>query len=128
MKKSFNVWHDEKNYLHADKLRAYFHEREVWFASVGLNIGFEQDGRGDKSLRPVVVIKKFNAMVLWCAPLTTASKSGKYYYTFMLNDAYSTAILSQIRLIDAKRLQYKLGTVSTECFVQIKERLKQLLA
>ena len=40
----------------------------------------------------------------------------------------STAILSQIRLIDCKRLQYKIGDMDQKNFDEIKEKLKQLLA
>ena len=128
MGKDFKEWHTEKSDLHENKVRAFFHEREVWFASIGVNIGFEQDGRGDKFLRPAIILKKFNNEVLWCIPLTKNQKKGKYYFSFKLNDGVSTAILSQIRLIDSKRLQYKIGDLTEEDFTQIKEKLKQFLA
>ena len=127
-KKDFQEWHTEKSDLHEHKVRAFFHEREVWFASLGVNVGFEQDGRGNQFLRPVIVLKKFNNEVLWCLPLTKNQKKGKYYFAFELNGEVSTAILSQIRLVDAKRLQYKIGDMTPEKFVEIKEKLKQLLA
>ena len=129
MKKDFQEWHTQKSDIHENKVRANFHEREVWFSSLGANIGFEQDGRGDKFLRPVIVLKKFNNEVLWCLPLTKTEKKGKYYFSFPLNDKeISTAILSQIRLIDSKRLQYKIGDMAKKDFDEIKEKLKQLLA
>jgi len=34
---------------------------------------------------------------------------------------------SQIRLIDAKRLQYKLGDISEEDFLEVKKRLQAFL-
>jgi mRNA-degrading endonuclease toxin of MazEF toxin-antitoxin module len=128
MNKDFKEWHNQKSDLHENKVRVFFHVREVWFASVGANIGFEQDGRGDKFLRPVVILKKFNNEVLWCIPLTKNQKKGKYYYSFLLGSEVSTAILSQIRLIDCKRLQYKIGDIDQKDFDEIKEKLKQLLA
>ena len=128
MQKNFQSWHKEKGGLHEDKIRVFFHEREVWFASLGVNIGFEQDGRGDRFLRPVVVLRKFNKEVLWCIPLTKNHKNGRYFFSFMLGDTMSTVILSQIRLIDAKRLQYKIGDMSKDDFAQVKEKLKQWLA
>ena len=126
--KNFKDWNIEKSDLNENKVRAFFHEREVWFASIGVNIGFEQDGRGDKFLRPAIILKKFNNEVLWCVPLTKNQKKGKYYFSFKLNNGVSTAILSQIRLIDSKRLQYKIGDLAEEDFTQIKEKLKQFLA
>ena len=128
MQKDFREWQNQKSDLHENKVRAFFHEREVWFASVGMNIGFEQDGRGDKFLRPVIVLKKFNNEVLWCIPLTKNQKKGKYYFSFPLVGEISTAILSQIRLTDSKRLQYKIGDMRAKDFDEIKEKLKQLLA
>ena len=128
MNKDFGEWHTQKSDLQENKTRAFFHVREVWFASLGLNVGFEQDGRGDKFLRPVIVLKKFNNEVLWCIPLTKNEKRGKYYFSFTLNDKISTAILSQIKLIDSKRLQYKIGDINEKNFDQLKEKLRQLLA
>lgn len=128
MQKDFQEWHIQKSSLHQDKVRAFFHEREVWFATLGMNIGFEQDGRGKNLLRPVVVLKKFNNEVLWCVPLTKSQKKGKYYFSFTLDKEISTAILSQIRLVDSKRLQYKIGDMTSVDFKEIKEKLKQLLA
>ena len=56
MKKDFQTWHLNKSNLHENKERPFFHEREIWFTSVGVNIGFEQDGNGEIH-RPVIVIK-----------------------------------------------------------------------
>jgi mRNA interferase MazF len=126
--KDFTYWHTEKTEIQSGKERPFFHEREVWFSTIGANIGFEQDGRGDKFLRPVLILKKFNNEVLWAIPLTTKSKQGKYYFSFSLEGVEgSTAILSQLRLLDAKRLQYKIGNISTEEFKELKTKLRQLL-
>ncbi len=126
--KNFDSWSNEKTDIHHHKERPFFHVREVWFCVMGANIGFEQDGRGENFLRPIVVIRKFNNEVLWALPLTTKTKTGKYYFSFKLdgiND--SVAILSQLRLIDAKRLQYKLGVMSNVDFDQLKTKIRQLL-
>ena len=134
MKKDYKIWQPQKAEIHNDKVRPFFHEREVWFASLGENIGFEQDGTGDKFFRPVMVLRKFNNEVLWALPLTRTEKIGKYYFriSLVVEDGSidvrpSVVILSQIRLIDAKRLQYKVGTVAEDEFVKIKEALKALL-
>ncbi|MDO8183627.1 MAG: type II toxin-antitoxin system PemK/MazF family toxin [bacterium] len=128
MEKDFKDWHIKKSQLHHDKIRPFFHEREVWFTSLGANIGFEQDGRGDRFLRPVLILKKFNNEVCWCLPLTKNQKKNKYYFSFKFKDnEVSTVILSQIRLIDSKRLQYKLGDIDEVDFKVVKEKLKQFL-
>ena len=128
-KKDFSLWHTKKTSVHNEKQRPFFSEREIWFCTMGENIGYEQDGRGENFLRPVLILKKFNNEVLWAIPLTTNNKVGKYYYNFKLKDKEpSTAILSQIRLIDGKRLQYKIGDMEQCNFEEIKIKIKQLLA
>ena len=118
----------KKQKAHNDKQRPFFHEQEVWFCSLGVNIGFEQDGRGDDFLRPVLVLKKFNNEIFWALPMTKNAKSGRYYHIVSLNERESSAlILSQIRLVDAKRLAYKIGFVEMQDFVAIKEKIRQLL-
>lgn len=127
MKKDFQKWHYEKIVVHNDKERPFFHEREVWFCSLGENIGFEQDGSGDDFLRPIIVIKKFNHEIFWCIPLTTKMKSGDHYFSFTLNNKTSTAIMSQLRLVDAKRLHYKIGTILKTDFEDVKRKIRQFL-
>ena len=60
MNKDFKGWHKDKEIIHNEKPRVFFHEREIWFTYLGVNIGFEQDGQGDKFLRPVIILRKFN--------------------------------------------------------------------
>lgn len=127
MLKDFTKWFKGKTNVHNEKARPFFHEGEVWSATLGANIGFEQDGRGEQYLRPIVVIKKFNKEICWGVPLTKNQKRGPYYFSFVLNGETSTAILSQIRLVDAKRLFYRIGTVTETDFAEMKKRLKALL-
>jgi len=128
MTKDFQQWHTKKEFLHKEKIRPFFHEGEVWFCSLGANVGFEQDGRGVDFLRPILVVKKFNQELCWGLPLTRSQKQGQYYFSFPLNGQISTAILSQLRLIDGKRLQYRIGDVVADDFGTIRKRLAQLLA
>ena len=125
---------EQKAKIHNDKMRPFFHEREVWFSSLGENIGFEQDGSGEKFMRPMLILRKFNNEVVWALPLTRTDKIGKYYFHISLvtddgnaDNRPSTVILTQFRLVDAKRLQYKVGTVKEDEFIKIKEALITLL-
>lgn len=126
--KDFINWHKIKNNIDQKEKRIHFQIRDVLFCSIGENIGFEQDGRGEDFLRPVVVIKKFNNEIFWGVPLTHTDKKGKYYFSFNLNEDKSVAILSQIRLFDAKRIKYKIGMICEEDFSILKDKIKQLIA
>ena len=139
MHKDFDRWNEHKKAINAITApRVFIHERELWFAHLGTNIGFEQDGRGDESLRPVLVLRKFNNDIVWALPLTRRDKPGNPYYLSFQYIVFSevenaplrssVAILSQLRLIDVKRLRYKIGTARVDQFALIKEKTRQLLA
>lgn len=98
----------------------------------GFVISGRQDG-GEEFLRPVIVLRKFNNEVFWAIPLTKSEKkkskkTERYYYSFsFLPNVTSTAILSQMRLVDAKRLSRHIGTISDTDFAELKKKLKALL-
>lgn len=127
--KDFYNWHIAKQNMHEESSRSFFKEREVWFCRVGVNVGFEQDGSGDDFLRPVLVIKRFNKTVCWAVPLTrTNKKDARYYHPFQFKGDISVAILSQLRLIDTKRLQYRAGIVDNDTFEGVRKKLRTLLS
>jgi mRNA-degrading endonuclease toxin of MazEF toxin-antitoxin module len=107
----------------------FFKERDIFFIKMGKNIWREQDGKWINFARPVVIVKKFtNNLFRWVA-LTTKNKIGKHYYAFDMqpNNCLRIAILSQIRLYDAKRLLSKIGTIKTQDFFELKKKLTEFL-
>lgn len=128
MKKDFQKWHSKKAQIDNIEKRPFFHEREIWWCAVGANIGFEQDGGGRDFLRPIIVFKKFNNEIFWAIPLTHTQKKVKYYFQFNIKKGMSsTAVLSQVRLIDARRLSHKLGDISDIDFEKLKKKFKAFL-
>lgn len=128
MKKDYKEWHSKKTKIeHSDGIRLFFHEREVWWCSLGYNVGFEQDGKGEKYARPVLVFKKFNKEVFWALPLSMRVKKNKFYAPVKLDDDIErVVIISQLRLIDAKRLIDKIGVVSKENYKEIQKAIVNL--
>lgn len=128
MKKDFKKWHGIKESVHNDRPRVFFNEQEVWFSFLGANVGFEQDGVGEKFLRPVVIIKKFSNETFWGVVTTKKKRTGDFYFKFSYRkDKFTTAILSQIRTIDSKRLLYKIGFIRDSDFKEMKKRLISFL-
>lgn len=124
----FVQWTKLKIKLHTNSKQAvYFNEREIWWASLGANIGFEQDGKHDYFERPILVLKKFNQHVLWALPLTSKNKIGKHYYQFKHKGKKYSVILSQLRLISSKRLLRKIRTFPKDDFNKIQTGIKSLL-
>jgi mRNA interferase MazF len=125
MGKEFTKWHKIKTGIDSLERVLFFHERDVWWCSIGLNVGFEQDGKGDDYERPVLILKKYNLQSFLGVPLTTIKKEGKYYFPLELQTGVKNVlILSQIRLFSAKRLINKLGQIDKLKFLEIKKALK----
>ncbi|MFA4890598.1 MAG: type II toxin-antitoxin system PemK/MazF family toxin [Candidatus Paceibacterota bacterium] len=127
MKKDFDKWNILKKDLQKSKNTFFFHEREIWWCSVGVNIGFEQDGRSDTFERPVLIIKKFNQDIFLGLPMTSAQKEGMYYQKIQHKDRNYTIVLSQIRLFDRKRLQRKIRILSKKEFEEVIHCFKRIL-
>ena len=127
MQKDFLAWHSQKEKIHNEKQRVFFHEGEIWWCSLGANVGFEQDGKNETFERPVVVFRKFNKEVFWALPVTTQEKSGKFYFPYRHDDRIFSVILSQIRLLDAKRLLRKIRTFSKDEFQGLDDAFQKLL-
>lgn len=133
--KNYQNWHQLKSRLHNEpsENRLFFHEREIWYCHLGENIGYEQDGKGNDFLRPIIVYRKFNNEIFWGIPLTKAvrqekHKGDKYYFSFsFLPDITSMAILSQVRLIDSKRLTRHIGIIEENDFRELNKKFKSLL-
>ncbi len=109
-------------------MSVYFYEREIWWVAVGHNIGDEEDGKGKKFARPVLILRKFNHHLFWGIPLTTINKRGKYYASFCYGSIpVNIAILSQLRAYDSKRLLMKDGIIKEVDFAVIQLRLVQII-
>lgn len=124
----FHEWHEKKSELHQKQKRLYFYEREVWWCSVGLNVGDEQNGKGRNFARPILVLRKFNNNIFWGIPLTSKVKTGKFYEAIDVgDDRKRTALLSQLKLIDAKRLLDRIGFLNNEAHNKIIASVSNLL-
>jgi mRNA interferase MazF len=129
MNKDFDKWNTRKVKIDSIEGRPFFHVGEVWSCYLGINVGYEQDGKGDDFLRPIVIIKKFGKETFWGIPLTTKEKKERpYFFTFtFVEGVKSTATLSQLRLIDARRLAYKIGQLHEKDASELRKKLKELL-
>ncbi|MEK7142477.1 MAG: type II toxin-antitoxin system PemK/MazF family toxin [Patescibacteria group bacterium] len=127
MKKDFDKWNGVKTKTNQANDRVFFHEREVWWCRIGVNVGYEQDGKGDNFARPIIIFKKFNNEVCWVIPLSTKIKKGKFYIPIELGDKTErVVIISQLRLIDAKRLYQKISILGGENYKKIQNAVISL--
>ena len=106
--KDFLTWAKLKTSINQEIDRPIFKEREIWWVSIGVNVGDEEDGKGDKFLRPVLVIRKFNKNLFLGVPLTKKVKENPFYFKLEVKDNIVCAMISQLRLFDSKRLLNRL--------------------
>lgn len=106
----------------------YCKERDIWWASIGANIGTEKNGKNALFERPVLVIRRFyGGSILLIGPMTTKVKKGGYYFRTEHNDVTQFVDLAQIRAISPKRLIRKLGVMPEYEFDGVRRQLKNLL-
>lgn len=126
----FIQWTKLKIKLHlSDKeIKVYFRQGEIWWASLGINIGYEEEGKNSSFERPVLVLKKFNKDLLWGIPLTTKIKEkNPYYFPYKLAGKKYSAILSQLRVLSSKRLIRRIGIFPEVNLQKIREVIKNLI-
>ncbi len=55
--KKYDEWNQLKKNLSEKENKVFFRERDVFWASIGINLGYEQDGKGEIFSRPVLIVK-----------------------------------------------------------------------
>ena len=124
MKKDFDPWNKSKKEIHGSAKAPFYHEREVWWCAVGVNVGNEIDGTGEHYDRPVLVLRPFNAETFLGVCLVGHERSGRYYFSVgKVEDRDATANLSQVRLFDTKRLIRKMATLDENTFQKLAKKL-----
>lgn len=128
MEKDFDKWNEKKKQLHATAHRSVFvSQREIWWCSLGVNVGREQDGRGDNFERPVVVLRRLSPDTFMALPLSGKKRLEKFQSPVTHGRVYGFALPDQIRVLDTKRLRRKVGAITQGEFKEIENKLKELL-
>ena len=138
--KEFDRWNNVKKNLQTINMRAHFKEREVWWCQIGVNVGYEIDGKQESFIRPVLVFRKISADTFVGIPLTRKRRGvvqeknlEKFCYVleevnvFDGKEKESVLDLSQIRLFDARRLMNMKYRMHEDIFDRVANHLKDLL-
>lgn len=130
--KDFDGWHPIKKNIECNRRAPTIKLREIWWCSIGINIGIEQDGKNRLFERPVLVIRKFNSRHFLGVPLTTQIKNypfrHKIYYRNRSEDKVreAQALLSQTRSYDATRLTRRIARIGPSQFTTLKIDFRQM--
>ena len=93
---------------------------DIWWASIGENVGSEITGKSRLFSRPVIIFKKLAHGFYFVIP-TTTSKVGSWFVAFRQADRRMIASLHQARAIDHRRLSTKLGQLDDSDFQRGRE-------
>lgn len=127
MEKAFDEWNEKKRIINKKQFRDFVHEREVWWSSIGLNVGVEADGKHENFERPVLVLRKFSKDAVLAVALTSRPKRTRFHYCFQHEGQEYAAVLSQIRLMSTKRLLRRMYVMDERIFEPIKDHAKNLI-
>ena len=127
MEKDFDGWNEVKKRTDAEAARLYT-VREIWWCRFGVNVGTEQDGRGEWFVRPCVILRGFGPDACLVVPLTTSSREHPLRVSIGIIDGREArANLSQIRIIDTRRLERKIGFLEKKIFMNMRKTARGLL-
>ena len=130
LNKKFNNWNVKKQEIEfSDKMKdVYFKEGQIWWCSVGQNLGSQSFGKGDNFRRPILIFKKLSADLCIALPLTSKEKkSGSWFIDITFGGEKAWVLLYQIRVFNKKRFSIKLGELDEKDFMRVKEKLEKLL-
>jgi mRNA interferase MazF len=126
--KQYDVWNEVKKVTNLNEKNIYFKERDIFWIKLGENIGYEQNGKGDKFQRPVIVVKKYTSDMFLGVPLSTTLREGTFFFQFnFIENETSTALLVQNRLFSNKRFIKKIGKIKEDDFEKLKIKLRDLI-
>ena len=128
MKKDFDKWNKEKKRIQSEEGARLYNEREIWWCSVGVNVGSEQDGTGKGFQRPVLILRGMSKDTCLIIPLSASGKRHKLRVPIgKVGGRAAVALMSQIRIIDVKRLANKIGYLETKKFEEVRKIARDLL-
>lgn len=128
MNNSFNRWNEVKKHINKNEISRFYHENEIWWCNLGLNIGSEQNGGGPNYERPILIIKSLSRGTFFALPLTkSTSVHNKYRINIgPISNKNATVILSQMRITDSKRLTKRICKLDNHKVSKIKKAIKKM--
>jgi mRNA interferase MazF len=125
--KNFHDWNKKKIKIDAGQTFNHPKEKEIWWCSIGINVGTEVFGKGADYTRPVLVINSESSESFIGIPLSSKIKSKKYSCIIKTDDGVlHTALLYQIRSFDKRRLTERKYVLSGEEYLKVKSYFKKL--
>jgi len=128
MEKNFDRWNEVKKRTNTERPRLYT-VREIWWCKLGVNIGTEQDGKGEWYDRPCVIMRGFGPDACLVIPLTTSTHEHSLRISIGLVEGQEArANLSQMRVVDTRRLTRRIGFLEKKVFLELRKAARDMLS
>lgn len=125
---NFVDWTKLKIRIHCSNKKLFPRARQIWWVSLGQNVGVEINGKSETFERPVLILRRFNDDSCLVLPISSKIKKGNYYFEFVNNNGDVNIInYSQIRTVSTKRMIRMVGVLDEEIFNKIKQNFKVLI-
>jgi mRNA interferase MazF len=125
--KNFDDWHKIKKSIDNNSRPPFFNEREVWWLSIGVNVGYEIFGKGETFTRPVVIVKKMGRYTFLGVPLTSKRRDLPFCVPIDFDGKNGSALITQLRTLDSRRLVERIGTLGSKQVSLIRDAIKNML-
>ena len=127
MEKDFDAWNTKKKELNKNKRNLLFKEGEIWWCSLGINIGEEIYGKGGNFRRPVIIFKKLSRNSCIVIPTSTQKREGSWYHYLCVQNKERWVLMNQTRFVSANRLYVRESTLSNDDLDKLKKSVSRLL-
>jgi len=101
-------------------------EGDIWWSSLGENVGTEINGKGKSFKRPVIIFKKISRKFYFVIPASSQMHAGPWYMPYKDGELEVIACLHQARSIDSRRLLNKQGEMNSTDFINLRQRFQEL--
>jgi mRNA-degrading endonuclease toxin of MazEF toxin-antitoxin module len=112
--KDFDGWNEIKKQIDRRYSAPEFREGDVWWCQLGVNVGFEENGKNTLVERPVLILRKYGKELFFGLPMTSNQKNTRFYYSLAPGRRKGAVILSQGRALSPRHLLRRLFFLSSE--------------
>lgn len=123
--KDFDLWNEIKKQVHSSDLGVRIRAGEVRWASCGINVGSEIDGKGGSFTRPVLVLHVVGASLAMVIPMSTKLKETAGYVPFEFQGRTTSLCIHQARTISQRRVLSRIGRISDGRLREVKSEFRK---
>ncbi len=121
MHRQYIAWYKLKAQIEQTAPVRRFARQEIWWCSLGANVGDEEDGKNTLFERPVLILRKYSSKLFFGLPMTSNVKKTRFYFPVNVDGIGRSVMLSQGRTLSSYRLQRRIYKLNDNTFAGIEK-------